>query len=88
MTTAAYLSHQAATNPSGRASLHNTRETAQYVADMLLELRAMSKSEGFGTLQGLLEIAYYEAFSAAHKVDLPEGEMEHLEKLGLDALKA
>jgi hypothetical protein len=72
----------------GRSPQHNKRETAQYIADMVLELRNISKSEGFGTLQGLLEIAYYEAFSVAHKVDLPEGELEHLEALASDVSRA
>lgn len=74
--------------PTGRAAPHTSRESAQYIADMVLELRNIAKSERFGTLQGLLEIAYYEAFSVAHKTELPEGEIEHLESLGKDAMKA
>ncbi len=71
-----------------RAFHHNPRETAQYVADIVLELRNMAKSEGFATLQGLLEVTYYEAFSVAHKMDLPEGELELLERISQDAMKA
>ncbi len=63
---------------------HDPRQTAQYIADMVLELRNMSKSEGFGTLQGLLELAYYEAFTVAHKVEMPPGEQEYLESLAQD----
>jgi hypothetical protein len=90
MTMAVYppLQPTTASRSFGRAPQHNPRETAQYVADMVLELRNIAKAESFGTLQGLLEIAYYEAFSVAHKVDVPEGELEHLESLGNDAMKA
>jgi hypothetical protein len=64
------------------------KQTAQYIADMLLELRHLSKCNGFTTLQGLLEISYYEAFNAAHKINVPAGEAEHLHQLGNDARKA
>lgn len=67
---------------------HDARQTAQYIADMVLELRNMAKSEGFGTLQGLLEMAYYEAFTVAHKIELPAGEEEYLESLGQDVKRA
>jgi hypothetical protein len=59
----------------------DTRETAQYIADMVLELRNMAKSLEMKTLQGLLEVSFYEAFSVANKVVIPEGEAEHLRKL-------
>lgn len=61
-----------------------SRETAQYIADMILELRNMAKSEQLGTLQSLLELAYYEAFTAAHKVEIPEGESEYIASLEAD----
>ena len=60
----------------------NLRETAQYIADMVLELRNMAKSVDLTTLQGLLEVTFYEAFSAANKVVIPEGEIEKLRELG------
>jgi hypothetical protein len=63
-------------------------ESAQYLAEMLLELRNMAKAGGFKTLQGILELAYYEAFAAAHRTPIPEGEAEHLEQIGADARKA
>jgi hypothetical protein len=56
-------------------------EVAHYTADMTLELRNLAKAAGLKTLQGLLEIAYYEAFSAAHPAILPEGEAEMLAEL-------
>lgn len=38
------------------------RETAQYIADFLLELRAMAKATGLKYLTYLIELAIYEAF--------------------------
>jgi hypothetical protein len=63
-------------------------ETAQYVAEMLLQLRQLARQNEFETLQGLLEISYYEAFAEAHKSSVPEGEIEHLEWLGADFRKS
>ena len=63
-------------------------ETAVYIADMLLELRNLAKMDRFTTLQGLLEIAYYEAFSSANKINIPEGENEFLHSLGEDVRRA
>lgn len=66
----------------------NSSETAQYIADMLLELRKLAKASELKNLQGLLELCYYEAFGAAHKAVIPEGEAERLEQMGADARKA
>ena len=57
------------------------RELAQYIADMLLELRNMAKAAGLKTLLGLLEISFCEAFSIANKVEIPPGEIEKLKRL-------
>jgi hypothetical protein len=57
------------------------RETAQYIADTVLELRNMAKGGNFTTLQGLLEVSFYEAFSAANRVEIPPGELDHLLEL-------
>ena len=62
-------------------SLEGKRETAQYIADMTLELRNLAKAHHMSSLQGLLEVAYYQAFTAATYNELPEGELEHLEEL-------
>ncbi len=59
----------------------NARETAQYIADMILELRNMAKGAEMTTLQGLLEVSFYEAFSAANRVEIPADELEHLRTL-------
>jgi hypothetical protein len=57
------------------------KETAQYIADMVLELRNMAKSADHKTLQGLLEVSFYEAFSAANRVDIPPEELDKLREL-------
>jgi hypothetical protein len=64
------------------------RETAQYIADLLLELRLIAKANGLLNLQSIMEISYYEAFNAAHRVPVPQGEAEHLLTLGADARKS
>jgi hypothetical protein len=56
-------------------------ETAQYIADMLLELRNLARSSGLPTLLGLLEITFCEAFSIANKVVIPEAELEKLRRI-------
>jgi hypothetical protein len=64
------------------------KETAQYIADMLLELRNLAKSAGLKNLQGFLEVSYYEAFSSANRSPIPTGEVERLEQMSADARKA
>ncbi len=59
------------------------RETAQYIADMVLELRNMAKSAEMKTLQGFLEVSFYEAFSVANRVVIPDGEIEKLRELSM-----
>ena len=63
-------------------------DTAAYITDMILELRNLAKKADLKTLQGLLEISYYEAFSCANRINIPEGEEQHLEELGTDARRA
>lgn len=73
------------TNPSkGPREL----EMAQYIADMLLEMRNMAKSAGLTTLLGLLELSFCEAFSIANKVEIPPGEIEKLRRLARAADEA
>ena len=64
------------------------KEAAQYITEMLLELRNMAKAARLKQLLGLLELAYYEAFNSAHRQPIPEGEVERLEQMGEDARKA
>ena len=61
--------------------LNDTRQAAQYIADMSLELRNLAKANKLITLQGLLEVAFYEAFGAAVQKEIPEGEAERLRVL-------
>lgn len=63
-------------------------ETAQYIADMILELRNMAKSTALYATMVPLEYAYYEAFSVANRVQIPKREAERLEQLGEDARRA
>ena len=63
-------------------------ELAQYIADMLLEMRNMAKAAGLKTLLGLLEISFCEAFSIANKVEIPPGEIEKLRRLATAADEA
>ena len=64
-----------------RPSLGGKRETAQYISEMALELRNLAKAHNLQSLQGLLEVAYYEAFSASTQIEPPPGELEHLATL-------
>lgn len=57
------------------------KETAQYIADMTLELRNMAKAADLKSLKELLELCFYEGFAAANRVPLPEGELDHLREL-------
>jgi hypothetical protein len=66
----------------------NTREAAQYIADMVMELRNLAKAEKLFALREFLEIAYYEAFMQAHKTEVPPGEQEFLEQLSEDVRRS
>ncbi len=44
-----------------------TEATAQYIADLLLELRNMARGANLPHLAYFLEMAFYEAFNQAHK---------------------
>lgn len=57
------------------------RETAQYICDMVLELRNLAKAVEIKSLQDMLELCFYEAFATANKVTIPEGELEKLREL-------
>ena len=68
-------------NSSNAADGNIRRETAQYISEMTLELRNLAKAHEMISLQGLLEVAYYEAFTVAAQIELPEGELERLREL-------
>jgi hypothetical protein len=63
------------------------RQTALYIAEMILELRNLAKGQRMTTLQGLLEISYYEAYGVANHIDIPADELERLIEMGSDARK-
>jgi len=56
-------------------------ETAQYVADMVLELRNIAKAAKLWKVMVPLEFAYYEAYAVANRVDVPPEEVERLRQL-------
>lgn len=57
------------------------QSVAQYVADMVLELRNMAKSAKLPSVMVPLEFAYYEAYSAANKVHVSPDEIERIRRL-------
>jgi hypothetical protein len=59
----------------------SAREVAQYTADMMLELRQLSKGAGLITLQSLIELVYYEAFATANPVAIPPEEAARMQEL-------
>ena len=71
---------QAGTDSNRKTKL-NRKETAQYITDMVLEMRSLAKSVEMNSVQNLLELCFYEAFAAANKVAIPEGELERLIEL-------
>lgn len=57
------------------------RDTAQYISDMILELRNMAKAAKLFQVMVPLEYAYYEAFSAANRVEVAPEELERIREL-------
>ena len=57
------------------------RDTAHYVADMILELRNLAKGAKLHAVMVPLEYAYYEAFTAANRVDVPPDEITRINGL-------
>jgi hypothetical protein len=62
-----------------------TDEEVSAIADALLEFRKIAKLKNLSTLAGLLEIAFYEAFSAANRTEGVERQTEH-EMSGLESI--
>lgn len=63
------------------------KQTATYIADMIIELRNLAKGSHMITLQGLLEISYYEAYRVANHVEIPADEPQHLHDIAEDVRK-
>jgi hypothetical protein len=57
------------------------RETAQYISDMILELRNLAKAAKLYPVMVPLEYAYYEAFGAANRVEVPQEDLERLKEI-------
>jgi hypothetical protein len=72
-------------NASQKAAVHDVKGVAKYIAEMSLELRGLAKSANLKTIQGLLEVTYYEAFDAANSVS---GSSEQINKPLLSGSKS
>jgi hypothetical protein len=59
----------------------SAKEVAQYSADILLELRQLARNSKLETLQSLIEICYYEAFSVVNQPSISAEEMSRLDAL-------
>ena len=57
------------------------RETAEYLSEMILELRNLARSVQLHSVMVPLEFAYYEAFGVAHRVEVPPAEAERIREL-------
>lgn len=57
------------------------REAAEYISEMILELRNLARTVRLYHVLVPLEYAYYEAFSVANWTEIPEGELERLRLL-------
>ncbi len=60
---------------------HRQRETADYLSDMILELRNLARANQLYTVMVPLEYAYYEAFGVANRVEVPQSELERIKEL-------
>lgn len=74
--------------PPDRGLEDRQQAVAQYISDMILELRNMAKSVKLAKVMVPLEFAYYEAFAAANVVAIPPGEAERLERLSRMSMQA
>ncbi|MCB1431929.1 MAG: hypothetical protein KDK75_05655 [Alphaproteobacteria bacterium] len=74
-------SKNVASNDSDAGLTLRQRETAQYVSDMILELRNLAKAVKLFKVMVPLEYAYYEAYSVANRVDVPNEEADRLREL-------
>ena len=59
----------------------SSRDVADYIADMTLQLSSLARSAGLTSVMVPLEFAYYEAFAAANKVEIPPEELRYLKTL-------
>lgn len=64
-----------------RDTPHDQRQTAEYLVDIILELRNLARLSKLYTVMVPLEYAYYEAFSVANRVEVPPEEVERIKAL-------
>ena len=57
------------------------RDTAEYISEMILELRNLARANQLYTVMVPLEYAYYEAFGVANRVEIPPDEIERIKEL-------
>jgi hypothetical protein len=70
---------KAAGNAASFAS--RQRDTAEYISELILEQRNLARAPQLYTVMVPLEYAYYEAFSVANRVEIPDGEIERIKEL-------
>ncbi len=77
------MARAAAEPQTNQAARHESRQrdTAEYISEMILELRNLARTQQLYTVMVPLEYAYYEAFSAANRVEVPEGEAQRIKEL-------
>ena len=61
------------------------RETAQYLSDMILELRNLARTVQLHEVMVPLEFAYYEAFGLACRVEISSEDMQRIEEIAKSA---
>jgi hypothetical protein len=59
----------------------NQRQTAEYLVDIILELRNLARMSKLYTVMVPLEYAYYEAFGIANRVEVSPEEVERIKTL-------
>jgi hypothetical protein len=57
------------------------RDTAEYLSDMILEMRNLARSVQLHTIMVPLEFAYYEAFGIANRVEIAPADIERIKSL-------
>lgn len=66
---------------NGASFASRQRDTAEYISELILELRNLARAHQLYTVMVPLEYAYYEAFSVANRVEVPPGEIERIKEL-------
>lgn len=62
-------------------SPRSQRQTAEYLVEIILELRNLARMSKLYTVMVPLEYAYYEAFGVANRVEVPPEEVERIKAL-------